>query len=309
MTLSLATTLQQWALLAGVVLAAGCIAWMLFVANGVVREAPETDLSALRGIERRVATLGAATAAALVVAWLLRGAVQLWTFRDPFVPLSEDVSFLLFDLFWGAVWMGQGAVVVLLLPAFLAARPPLDPAPGDLPRSVAAGRWLTVGLVLALVATLSMSSHAMGVESARSLAVAADGIHLLAAGTWIGSLTVILAVGRSAGRGLFAAQVRAFSPMAVVSVAALVLMGVGLSWAHLQSVSDLWTGTYGRVLSAKVLAAMVVLLAGFWNWRRGLPSLDADEGASRVRRGATLEVAVAMGVLALTAVLVHSAKP
>ena len=97
--------------------------------------------------------------------------------------------------------------------------------------------------------------------------------------------------------------------MAMASVGILVVMGVALTWTHLQSVSDLWTGTYGRVLSGKVFTAGVVLLAGFWNWRRGLPALDQEVGASKVRRGATVEVSVALGVLLLTAVLVHSAKP
>lgn len=308
MTLYVATTLQQWVLFASVVMAVGCIAWMLFVGPRVSRMASETDAPAFRSIERKVVSMGAAATAVVVVAWLLRGVVQLVTFRDPFAPLSEDVSFLLFDLFWGTVWMGQGVVAALLLVAFFAARRALD-GPGGPPGRVTAARWTTGGLGLALVASLSMSSHAMGVESARSLAVAADGIHLLAAGTWIGSLAVVLAVGRGGGRGLFAAQVRAFSPMAVVSVAALTFMGVALAWTHLQSVSDLWMETYGRVLSAKVLAAAVVFCTGFLNWRRGLPSLDGDEGVRKVQRGAAFEVSVAVGVLLLTAVLVHSAKP
>lgn len=309
MTLYVATTLQQWALFLGVVLAVGCAAWTLVVSPGARRTTQPGEGAALRLVERKVAALGAVTAAVLVGVWILRGTVQLVTFRDPFVPLAEDVSFLLFDLFWGTVWMGQGAVVLCLVAAFLAARPPVGEAADPVPTRVTLARWLSAGLCLALVGTLSMSSHAMGVDSARSLAVTADGVHLLAAGTWIGSLAVIVTVGRHAGRPLLAAQLRSFSPLAIVSVAALLLMGVALSWTHLTAVSDLWTGTYGRVLSGKVLAAGVVLLAGFWNWRQGLPSLDQDEGAAKVRRRATFEVAVAVGVLMLTAILVHSAKP
>ena len=48
---------------------------------------------------------------------------------------------------------------------------------------------------------------------------------------------------------------------------------------------------------------------GALNWQQGLPVLDSKEGASAVRRRATREVALAFGVLVLTAVLVHSTKP
>jgi len=307
-TIWLATTLQQWALFTAVVLAVGCVAWTLVVAPGAARAV--SDETTTRGVERKVATLGSRVALALVLVWLLRGAVQLWTFRDPFVPIVEDVSFLLFDLFWGKVWMGQGAVVVMLTVAFLVARPPLgESGTGTLPGRVTAARSLAAALALALVASLAMSSHAMGVESATALAVTADGVHLLAAGTWIRSLTVILTAGRGGGPSYYAAQLRSFSPMAIASVAALILMGVALAWTHLVSVSDLWSGTYGRVLSGKVLAAGLVFLLGFLNWRRGLPAIDSDDGAASVQRQATLEVSVALGVLLLTAVLVHSAKP
>ena len=255
--------------------------------------------------------MGVLAALALVGVWLLRGTVQLMTFRDPFVPLSEDVSFLLFDLFWGTVWMAQGTLVLLLVPAFAFARRPLDVegTGGTSPGRIAAW-WRVAGmLTLAIVASLSLSSHAMGVESGRPLIVTADALHLLAAGSWIGSLTMILTVGRRGGRPAYAAQIRSFSPVAVVSVTMLTVMGTVLAWTHLVTVSDLWTGIYGRVLSAKVLAACAVFALGLLNWRRGLPALDTDAGAATVQRRAAFEVSVAVGVLLLTAVLVHSPKP
>jgi putative copper export protein len=306
-TIWVATTLQQWALFIAVVLAVGCVAWLLVVRPSAARAVSEE--STVRGVERKVASLGVGIAVTLVLVWLVRGAVQLWTFRDPFVPIGEDISFLLFDLFWGKVWMGQGVVVLLLAAAFLAVRPPVGDSVGSLPGRVTAARWLAAALSLALVASLAMSSHAMGVESATALAVTADGVHLLAAGTWIGSLAVIVSAGRSGGPRYYAAQLRCFSPMAVASVTALILMGVGLSWVHLVQVSDLWTETYGRVLGAKVLLAGVVLLLGFMNWRKGLPAIDSEGGAATVQRQAVIEVSVAIGVLLLTAVLVHSPKP
>ena len=303
MTESLLATFQQWLLFSGVVLAVGCVAWRLVVLGRVSTAVTDSVAPQLAVIERSVASAGVIAGLTLVVAWMLRMVVQVMGFRDPFVPLWDDVSFLLFETFWGTVWMAQGALLPFVVAAFVWART----------RSVAA--WRVAGvLALGLVATLALASHAMGVESGKALFVTADAVHALAAGCWIGSLAVIVSVGRPIGsseeaRALFAAQLRAFSPLALVSVAALIGMGAALAWTHLGGLSNLWATGYGRVLMAKVALAGGVFLAGFVNWRLGLPASDTSAGAVSVHRRAALEVSLAVGVLLITAVLVHSAKP
>jgi putative copper export protein len=217
----------------------------------------------------------------------------------------------LFETFWGTVWMAQGAIVALLVLAFWRARAkrlsedPLAPSPAW---------WAAAGLAVALVATLALSSHAMGVERGRAWLVAADGVHGLTAGTWIGSLTVILSAGRAGADttndlGIFTAQIRSFSPMALTSGITLVTLGALLAWTHVQSFANLFGTLYGRLLLAKIALAGAVLAAGAWNWRRGLPSSDQPAGASALRGQAAGEVFLAVGVLLLTAVLVNSPKP
>ena len=303
--------LQQWLLLSAASLAIGCVAWRLFVAPRAAESATDVTRQDLGRIGRRVTRLGFSAAVVLVLAWALRMTVQVIAFRDPFVPLREDVSFLLFETFWGTVWMAQGAVLVLLVLGFGLAR--ARDAASD-PR-VSSPAWSFLGfLVLALVATLALSSHAMSVERGRPLIVVADALHALTAGTWIGSLAVILAVGRGAPEsgadvGAFAAQIRSFSPLALASGITLVALGALLSWTHVQSLPNLLGTPYGRLLTAKVGLAGAVFAAGFWNWRRGVPTLDHLEGASAVRSRAAGEVFFAVGVLLLTAVLVNSPKP
>lgn len=303
MTLSLLTTLQQWLLFSGAVLAVGCVAWRFVVAPSASRTMGPSAAPQLAELERSVAAAGVLAGLVVLVAWALRMVVQVMGFRDPFVPLWDDVSFLLFETTWGTVWMAQGAVVPLLIGAFAWAR------------RGSAGAWRAAPApVLALVATLALASHAMGVDSRRALLVTADGVHALAAGCWIGSLAIIVTVGRpldgrDAARALFAAQLRAFSPMAMASVSALIAMGATLAWTHLVGLSNLWATGYGRVLMAKVALAGAVCLAGFVNWRRGLAVSDTMDGALAVHRRASLEVGLAAGVLLLTAVLVHSVKP
>ncbi|MSR19351.1 MAG: hypothetical protein EXR91_00010 [Gemmatimonadetes bacterium] len=308
-------TLQQWVLFAGVGVAVGCVAWRALVAPRAARMVGDTHTARLRLIERRVAGVGAITVLVLVAAWALRMVVQVMGFRDPFVPLSEDVSFLMFETFWGTVWMAQGAILPLLAAAFWRARGPLTEEAGQRISFRFSAAWgVALALVLMLVATLALSGHAMGVDSGRPFIVAADALHTLASGSWIGSLCIILTVGHPMERNgedvaLFAAQLRGFSTGALVSVSTLIAMGVVLAWTHLDVPSSLWTTGYGRILSAKIAVAGMVFAAGLWNWRVGLPSCETSDGAAAVRRRAAFEVALAAGVLLLTAILVHSVKP
>lgn len=300
------TTVQQWLLFFSAILVVGCVTWRIWVAPGATRRLGRE----LTTIEERVAHLGRGAAVLVLVAWLLRGVVQLMAFRDPFAPLSDDISFLLFELFWGPVWMTQGAVSVLLVATFSIlgrARPPESPIAPALGLG-----WLCAAFgTAALVVTISLSGHAMGAEVGWPVAVTVDALHVLTAGTWIGTLTVLLITTGPLGfdPGPFAAQIERFSPMALVSGCLLVAMGSTLSWMHLSAPSDLWTSTYGRWLSAKVVLASMIFLLGFVNWRRGLPEIGTTEGATAVRKRALTEVGIAVTVVVLTAVLVHAPKP
>ena len=298
--------LQRWLMHAGVLLIVGVVAW-----TGIVRPAaisalrtdgvgPHTS-TAFREISRGVARVGRATAALLIPVWALSLVVQLLGFRDPFVPLSEDLSFLLRETFWGMLWVSQGVILLLL-----------SLSPGKLARRHALGRTAFAVLVIALPVTLALSSHAMSETGThRIIAVTADASHILAVGAWMGSLMLILLVGsRSGDQGsLLAAQLRAFSPVALTAVPVLILMGGTLSFYHLSAVQDLWSTPYGRVLLGKLLFAGTVLLLGLVNWRLGLPTLDSPTGRRTVRRRAAWEVATAGIVLAFTAVLTGMPSP
>jgi putative copper export protein len=308
----LVSVFQQWVLFIGFSLAMGCVAWRVVVAPRAATLLPEDRAQALATLRTRVASVGVVTGFVLIGAWILRMVAQVMGFRDPFVPLWEDVSFLLFETFWGTVWMAQGVIVGLLTIAFWAAATE-GPTKGGGGATVG-WPWRTATvLTISLAATLALSGHGMGLDTWRALFVTVDGLHAVAAGSWIGSLGLILAVGRRVNGlpadDLFAAQIRSFSPMALVSVPVLLSMGIALAWTHLTALSDLWTLTYGRVLSAKVGVAGAVFAAGFLNWRRGVPALDTDAAVRATERRAAWEVSLAVGVLLLTAVLVHSVLP
>lgn len=315
----LLTTVQQALLFSATILLVGCVAWRVVVAPGaraalVARHEPVDALINLEPVVIRCARL---SALALVAAWGLRMVVQVIAFRDPFAPLRDDVSLLLFQTVWGSVWMTQGVVVAVLLVVLFAGVRPRADGEGDDALDVTASWGALLLLTLALAATLAMSGHAMGVAPWRAAAVTADALHTVAAGTWIGTLAVILTASRSSvsgaargeGEAAFGAQIRRFSPLALLSGGVLLTMGAALSYTHLTAVSDLWQTGYGRVLSGKIGLVVVIFGVGFWNWRRGVPISDSADGMRDIRRRGTWEVGVAAGVLLLTAILVHSTKP
>jgi putative copper export protein len=85
--------------------------------------------------------------------------------------------------------------------------------------------------------------------------------------------------------------------------------GVFSAWLHLGTVPALWTTGYGRTLLLKLGVASLVFGTGAYNWLRVKPALEREEAAGPLRRSATIELTVALVVLAVTAVLVATPLP
>jgi len=308
----LLTTMQQGLLFSATIFIVGCVAWRVVVAPGAAA-ALSAEASFLAPVAHSVVRWSRASAVFVALAWAMRGVLQVIAFRDPFAPLWDDVSLLLFQTVWGTVWMGQGlVVVVLLVTLWLGVRDTTEQ--DDFTFRVSPVWWGLVLLVLSLCATLAFSGHAMGADSWRNAALTADGLHTFSAGIWIGTLSVILLDARSTSAtdrapAIFGAQIQRFSPLAMVGVGTLLTMGGALSWTHLTTVSDLWATGYGRILSAKIGLVLLILGLGFWNWRQGVPVSDSAEGGESIRRRGAWEVGFAAGVIILTSILVHSTKP
>ncbi len=315
--------LQRWLLFSGVLLLVGAASWRSFVAPWQ----PALLRGAMREVEGRLVRAAGLVALLLLPVWALRLGVQVRNFRDPFAPVTEDLHFLLFETFWGTVWIGQGAVLLLLWTSFRALQytvrdraraereaketGQLKPEnEGPAPRLPLGWKVAWIGVLL-LVLTLSLSSHAVAVPRLAPFTVALDGLHTLAAGAWMGTLALILWLRPRGGGAIpaLAGQLRSFSYMAMGAVPLLLAMGILLAGFHLGEFENLWRAAYGRVLSLKILAAGVVLFLGFRNWNVGLPVADDEEGARTVRRRAGVEVGVAALVVLLTAILVGTPVP
>ena len=298
----------SWLLFAGLIVSAAGILgrFCLGVALPIVRTANPDDGGAAEEDSGRGTSpgfdlsLGLLRAGALLLVLGL-GAIftrQLLQFRDPFVTWQEDAALLLNGTEWGSTWIRGAIGGVVIIVAALAGR--------RLPRLA----WVVATACLLLLSAFpALTGHASTGEP-RWLSVGADTLHVLGAMLWIGGLTFLVRAVWSAqgsSRGLvLSTVVPRFSPLAVVAVGMLMATGVYASWIHLESVSSLWSTTYGRVLSAKVLLVGMVMLLGAINWKRLTPKLGSVEGDSAMLRAASIEMALAHLVLVITAFLIQT---
>ena len=144
-----------------------------------------------------------------------------------------------------------------------------------------------------------------------------DAVHVEAAAIWTGGLAFLLLLILGAGGGrrwrLASVAVPAFSRVAVVSVAALVIAGAIRGLVELGSVSALWDTTYGRLLLLKIALVLPLLALGAFNNRYSVPQLRAETASPteqrRFLRSAGAELFVVVAVVLVTAFLVDHQPP
>jgi copper transport protein len=218
---------------------------------------------------------------------------------------------------FGVVWAARLVLVAATVPLLVALRQ------GDAGRLWWRGAAAAVGLGLAL--TPALSGHASAGDLV-PLAVVADGLHVAAVAGWLGGLALLLAfVLRRRRAEELRAVVPRFSTLAQVAVALIVATGAFQGWRQVRSLEALTDTTYGRLLLLKTLAFAGLIALGALNravvrrrlWApspvagypvgpgAALSDPDADT-VQRLRRAVGIEVAVAVTVLAITALLVNT---
>lgn len=278
-------------------------AGFLLLLLGLRRVAGGRDDAVEQGI-RSTATVGVLATLLTVVALPLRLQAQSHALFGGGIT-GERFSRLVSSA-WGLSWTVQAAGAGIALIGFFVAM-----------RSSRAG--LAVVAVGAFLLALSpgLSGHAASVESLTLPAIVSDGLHVLGAGTWLGTLLVLVIVGLPLARRqpeeararLVHRLVTAFSPIALAAAGVVLATGTFAALLHLQAPADLWTSAYGRLLAAKLFVVFIVFAAGAYNWRRLRPR-TAEPGADlQLRRSAGMELAAAALVVALTSILVAVPPP
>ncbi len=294
--------------LAGIILLVGAAATLLL--------AGRSDRPTALRWESRVLALSCAVAVLTLAAGLAALAAQTATLEGRAAAALEPAALarVLGETQSGHVWLVRQSLL-LLLAAFLAVR-------WDVDRGIdwRAARGEAALLGAAALVLVGASGHAAAVEPGTARALGVDGVHLLAAGVWVGGLPPLLLLLRAAGREAGAdarphavLAARRFSRAALVCVLALVLTGTLNAATQVATVAGLVGTTYGRLLLVKLALLLPILALAAVNRRRHLPRLGGD-GATvgrpamrRLARFVGWEAALALLLLAVVAVM--SATP
>lgn len=304
---SVAYVLIRWAMFVGLLMVLGAIAFRQLVLRFLRRkEAPDSPM--LDVAARSAARLGHRAAAALLVVALLRLIAQSVSMHGAGSAFDFGlVGAIVAKTLWGHGWIAQVLAVVVAGFGFHRAR---DAEPRS-PRARHGWTIATGGAVI-LAFTPAFAGHAASAPKLLPLTIIADGLHVTGAGGWLGSLLMVLVAGIPAAlslpegeRGPMVAElVNAFSPTALMFAGLVGATGVFAAWVHVGSIPAIWQSQYGKTLLTKVAVLSIVALTGAYNWLRVKPTLGQIEGAARIRRSATVEIAVGVIVLLITAILV-----
>ncbi|MBA3672051.1 MAG: CopD family protein [Gemmatimonadaceae bacterium] len=317
---SIVYVLIRWAQFVALLMAIGAVTFHTFVLAFIRRDATSAshpdERALLAAVDTRAASVGQVAAMTLGLTLIARLAAQSYAMhgsRSAFDP--SLVGSMISRTMWGWGWLLQLTGIVLAGAGFHGARTARVTAGAGSAATAPVLWWRLAGLGAVLLAfSPGLSSHASAAPRLRTLAMLADGLHVLGASSWLGTLSVVLLAGlsvtvvdRVAGGGAFVRDlITAFSPVALVSAGIAATTGVFAAWLHVGTVPNLWGTRYGVTLLVKLGVLGVVALTGFYNWRFVQPRLGTAEATTQLRRSARVEVTVAVVVLLVTAVLVAS---
>jgi len=163
----------------------------------------------------------------------------------------------------------------------------------SVPMNVAVAGFAAAG-VAARPLTGHFSESAVG-----GVAVA---VHTLAAAMWCGVLAALLLTVEH--RGQWARVLPRFSQLSLICVAALLLGGVLAAAVTIASPSELYETAYGRLLSAKVVVTVVLVVLAYRNRTMWLPAARSHRATAVVSRSRSLfELAIMAVALTLAAAL------
>ena len=294
----------RWAGFAALLAMIGVVAFRYGVLRRLNRDPAHHEVAERAELAAWYVALGAAalSVAALMMRLYLQASslgADAWN--------GERMEVLLLGTGWGLAWVLQAIATLAFVLGLFVARAPYGRAAG----------WMGAGAGAVLLSAVpALSGHAASVRRFSAVAIVSDTVHVLGAGVWLGTLLAVLAVGipaalsvRTGADGAVLAMVRAFSPLGLAGGAAVGLTGVINALFQIDAVSDLWATGYGRALLIKLVLLAGVAALGWYNWKRVLPSLDADGGPQRLRRSARAELGLGAVVLLVTAVLVALPTP
>jgi len=293
------STAVRWAELVSVITMIGAIIFRLVVLPGANWSDPLATEAAERA--RRLAQ---AALTLFVIATVMRVVAESMLVPAEVGGRMTAVLTVVRDTRWGHGWAvgAAGAIVVLI---------------GLVISRGATSGWTIAAVGIVAVCTGDALTGHSGASRHLALAVATDITHYLGAGGWIGGLVAVVLSGLPSLRVIDDGErpqagfqlLRAYHGAAVECVALVIISAIVAAWLRLTSLGQLRTTQYGGLLLLKTTLVCVILLFGWYHWRKVVsPPWDADT-KFRFQRTATMELIVSALVLAVTAALVSTPLP
>jgi putative copper resistance protein D len=223
---------------------------------------------------------------------------------------GETLAAILFNTEFGQVWIWRLAVSMLLIFVLLLARR------NDWTFRI---NLLVAGLAAALLISLAGVGHAAAQEGVTgAIHQAAQAIHLVAAGTWVGGLVplgYVLGKASFERTGEWAAfanrALPRFSLVGYFAVSLVLFSGCLIGWQMIGGLSDLFGTLYGRVVLAKFfLFSLMTAIALFNRFYLTPRIVAARKGAKRgpdplrlLWRSVMIEQTIALAALVAASVL------
>jgi putative copper resistance protein D len=169
--------------------------------------------------------------------------------------------------------------------------------------SVAAPRSATTNVAVAGFAAAGVAARSLTGHLAESgVGGVAVAVHILAAALWCGALAALVLTVEH--RGQWARVLPRFSQLSLLCVAALLVGGVVGAAVTIGSPSQLYATGYGRLLSAKVVVMVVLIVLAYRNRTIWLPAARSHRSTAVVSRSRALfELAIMAVALTLAAAL------
>lgn len=169
--------------------------------------------------------------------------------------------------------------------------------------------WPTLAVVTALMATVALTGHAgAGTGTIGIIHVLSDVVHLVAAGTWLGTLPALAWLlwwcrGEPARAGLAANVTRRFGEVALIAVAALLASGMVNTAILVGWPADPLATTYAQALALKVALFAAMLALGAVNRFWLTPALPRPGALSALTGMVCAETLLGIGALLLVGLL------
>lgn len=212
---------------------------------------------------------------------------------------------------WGQLWLLRELALVVAAVAMVRWR-------GARGHSSSAPR-VALGALVVAVLLQSWGGHAAALPTGSTLDALMGAGHVLAAGVWVGGLTVMAVtlvprLHRAGFTGSRLALWRAYSPMAAVSCVVLMATGLYQAGHHVPDLNSLRTTVYGAAVGGKVVLVAVALALAAVNTLLVNPRIAARlaaltghvlraTGPGTLARTVTAEVVVLSTAVLVAAVL------